>query len=151
MASRCATESRLERTARTGRGSNAHHPLPHSIAGCQTNVVGRLLALAQTGAGRESFFGQGLAQLDQVEGGGAGAGIPHAPLQQFPVIGENVAMFPASGNRNVKLFAVDGGERFGGGDQKNIVHRFALGGVRRDGVAVAETPVSGGSVRPSAR
>jgi hypothetical protein len=35
-----------------------------------------------------------------------------APLEQFPVIGKNMAMFPAPRNRDVKLFAVDGGERF---------------------------------------
>ena len=121
----------------TGRGSISHDALPHSIARCQTHTTGRLLSLAQTNTRCKSFFGEGLAELDQIEGGGAGAGIPHAPLEQFPVIGENVAVFPASGNRNVKLFAIDGGEGLGRGDQKNIVHRFALRGVGRDGVAHA--------------
>jgi len=36
-------------------------------------------------------------------------------------------MNPAPRNGDVKLFAVDGGERLGGSDQEKIVHRFALG------------------------
>lgn len=68
-------------------------------------------------------------------------GIGNAPLEQFRIIGEDVAAFAATGNGDVKLFAVDGPEGVRGGDQKNVIDGFALGSVGGDGVAVAETPV----------
>ncbi len=59
------------------------------------------------------------------------------------VIGENLAAFAPTRNADVKLFLIDGGQRTRRRDNQNFIHRLALGGVRRDGVAVRERAIIG--------
>ena len=60
----------------------------------------------------ETELGHIVTQSLQFDGGLAFARICHAPGQQFSVIGKNVDALTTTGNRDVKLFAVDGSERF---------------------------------------
>src|SRR5207248_7670688 len=57
---------------------------------------------------------------------------------QIGIIGEDVAAFPAAGDGDVKLFAVDGGERAGRRHEQDVIDGLALRRVRGDGIAVGE-------------
>ena len=113
--------------------------------GCQ-----RLVAVRRHFLADEAEFGQVIAQALQFDGGLALVRIRDAAGEQIGVIGEDVDALAATGNGNVKLFAVDGAERARRGDQQHVIHGLALGRVRRDGVAVGEG-VEIGRVAPGHR
>ena len=60
----------------------------------------------------ETELGQAVAEGLQFDSGLARVRIRNPPGEQIGVIGEDVDAFPATGNGNVKLLAVDGGKRF---------------------------------------
>jgi len=62
--------------------------------------------------GNETELGQAIAEGLQFDGGLAFVRIPDAAGEQIGVISEDVDALTATGNGNVKLFPVDGGERF---------------------------------------
>ena len=62
--------------------------------------------------GDETELGQAIAEGLQLDSGLARVRISDAAGEQIGVIGEDVDTLAATGNRNVKLFPVDGGKRF---------------------------------------
>ena len=60
----------------------------------------------------EAELGEVVAQRLQLDSGLAFVRIGDTAGEQFGIIGENVDALAATRNGNVKLFAVDGGERF---------------------------------------
>ena len=74
-------------------------------------------------------------------GGQPRAGMGDVRTQQFSIIGENLAALAPARNADVKLFLIDGGQRTRRRDDQNFIHRLALGGMGRDGVAMRECAI----------
>ena len=91
----------------------------------------------------ETELGQVIAQCLQFDGGLAFVRIGDAAGQQIGVIGEDLDALATSRDGDVKLFAVDGGERAGRSDEQDRIDCFSLRRMRRDGVAVGERVESG--------
>jgi hypothetical protein len=73
---------------------------------------------------------------EHFHGGQSLAGMGDVRTQPLGVIGENLAAFATTRDADVKLLLMDGGQRPRRRHDQHFIHRFALGGVRRDGVAV---------------
>jgi len=63
--------------------------------------------------------------------------------KQVSVIGENLATLSPTRDADVKLFLMDGGQRTRRGNDQHFIRSLALGGVRRDGVAMREGAIIG--------
>src|SRR5439155_14898911 len=61
--------------------------------------------------------------------------------EQVFVVGEDATALTATGNGDVELFAVDGGERAGRGHEHDVIDSFPLGRMGSDGVTVGEGTV----------
>ena len=59
-------------------------------------------------------------------GGQPFSGMGDVRTQPFRIVGKNLDALPSPRDRNVKLLAVDGGERFLRGDQQHIIHGLAF-------------------------
>ena len=67
-----------------------------------------------------------LAEGHQLDGGLAFMRIGDAAGQQIGVIGEDVTAFATARDGDVKLFAINGGERTGGRHEQDVIDSFAL-------------------------
>src|SRR5439155_25125980 len=63
--------------------------------------------------------------------------------EQVLVVGEDATALTATGNGDVELFAIDGGEGAGRGHEQDVIDSFPLGRMGRDGVTVREGAVVG--------
>ena len=74
-------------------------------------------------------------------GGQPFAGMSDVRTQPLNVISEHLAAFASARDADVKLLLMDGGQRTRRRHDQHFIHGLALGGVRRDGVAVSERAV----------
>jgi hypothetical protein len=56
-------------------------------------------------------------------------GMGDVRTQHLGIVRKDLTAFAATRNTDLKLFLIDGGQRTRRGDQQNLIHRLALGGV----------------------
>jgi hypothetical protein len=102
--------------------------LAHRADGAETRVAtggayipGSGAVHGLPGGGKETEPGQVIAQTLEFDGGLAFVRIGDAAGEQVGVVGEDVDALAAPGNRNIKLFAVDGAEGARGGDEQDFI------------------------------
>ncbi len=96
-----------------------------------------LMPLALAGDGAVVGLSGGVVEVDftfgfalQFDGGCSGIGLIHRLQQIGFVIGEDVGLLLATGNGNVELLPIAGGEGVGCLGNEDVVNGFTLGGMR---------------------
>jgi hypothetical protein len=80
---------------------------------------------------------------DRLDGCGANARMGDLGAEQVFVVGEDATALTATGNGDVELLAVDGGEGAGRGHEQDVIDSFPLCRMGRDDVTVREGAVVG--------